>query len=454
MKLSEFKNRRVLILGLGLHGGGVGSAEFFAREGSKVVVTDLKSKDELATSLKKLSRFSNIKYVLGRHRKADVAAANLIIKNPGVPDDSPLLAFARRRGIPVKSDIEIFFEFCPAPIIGVTGTKGKSTTAAFMAEMLRMGGKNRVWLAGNIRKSALGILPRIRKNDFVILELSSFQLDSLAHSKKSPHIAVITNIFADHLNRYRSFKHYALSKSGIFRFQGKQDLLFISSGDHLLKKLSRTAGSHRMLVDETSVLKPFKSEIGRKFMPHELTSAALAISVARHLGIPIYAVKRAIAHFTPLPGRFEKVRTVNGVVFVNDTTATNPTAAIAALGAVAKKYSGGVVIIAGGSDKKLPSGKLAKAITQYAKAAVFLPGRATNQIKLHIAALKGKKLKPRDAKTMREAVRAAYAMAEKGDTVLLSPGAASFGLFKHEFDRGEQFVREVRSLSGKPRRVS
>ena len=444
----EFKRKRVLILGLGLHGGGAGAASFFARAGAVVTVTDLKSKAELAPTIKALKRFSNISYVLGRHRSQDIVNADFIVKNPGVPDDSPWLKIARAHCIPVLSDIEVFFKFSPAQIIGITGTKGKSTTAQLLAEILRSGGKKRgkkrVWLAGNIRKSALAILPKIHRGDIVVLELSSFQLDSLASSKMSPHIAMVTNIFPDHLNRYRNFRHYANSKAMIFRFQKKRDYLFLPKGDRFLKKLSDSARSQRIFVDAVKTLRPFRALTATKFFPHMASSLALAVAVGRRFGVNASAVRKSLKNFRPLSGRLETVRKVRGITFVNDTTATNPGAAEAALRAL-RSWTKGIVLIAGGSDKKLPSLEFAKAILKFTKAVVFLPGQGTEIIKAELKRLKAKG-SIRDAKTMVEAVRMAYGLAKSGDTVLLSPGAASFGLFQHEFDRGEQFVRAANGL--------
>ncbi|MBI2640135.1 MAG: UDP-N-acetylmuramoyl-L-alanine--D-glutamate ligase [Candidatus Sungbacteria bacterium] len=453
-----FRNKKVLILGLGLHGGGVGAASFFAKAGAKVLVADLKSRKELASSLAALRRYESISYVLGRHRRKDIVAADLIIKNPGVPDNSPWLVLARVNKIPVASDIEFFFSYCPAKIIGVTGTKGKSTTASLLAEFLRAGTKKRVWLAGNIRKSVFEILPQIRSDDHVVLELSSFQLDSLANSRMSPHIAVITNIFPDHLNRYKSFKHYAGSKMNIFRYQKKKDLIFIPRGDVFLEKITRGAVSRRVPVDVEKALRPYSSIIGKRFFSHQIPSVALAVAVSRRFGVSELIIRKVLGRFRQLPGRLERVRVLSGVTFVNDTTATNPGSATAALRVLRERNGGGIVLIAGGSDKKLPVKDFAIAICKFAKAVVFLPGEATQKMNLEIRnpvyakATAGKqksKIIVREAKTMKEAVAKAYALAEKRDTVLLSPGAASFGLFRNEFDRGDQFVKAVMRLAPK-----
>ena len=214
MRFKNFKNKKIVVMGLGLHGGGVGVARFFAKQGARVLVTDLRKKAELKESLEKLKDWP-IKYVLGKHRSEDFKNQDLIIKNPAVPNQSKYCQIAQRNGIPIETDIGLFFELCPAPIIGVTGTKGKSTTASLIAQILKSakGGKRpKVVLAGNIRTSVLDQLPRIKKNSRVVLELSSWQLEGLAKHKKSPHLAVMTNFKPDHLNRYQNLKEYFQAK--------------------------------------------------------------------------------------------------------------------------------------------------------------------------------------------------------------------------------------------------
>jgi len=215
-----FKNKKIVVMGLGLIGGGVGVAKFFARQGAKLLVTDLRTREELKPSLEKLKGLP-IRFVLRKHRKEDFIKADLIIKNPAVRSDSSYLKIAKSHKIPVKTDIEIFFDLCKGTIIGVTGTKGKSTTATLIYLFLKSKYPNTI-LAGNIGVSPLGILSKIKKEAKVVLELSSFELEDL---KKSPHIAVITTLFPDHLNRYKNFKEYIKAKKPIFKYQKQNDIL-------------------------------------------------------------------------------------------------------------------------------------------------------------------------------------------------------------------------------------
>lgn len=447
MDLTDFKNKKVLIMGLGLHGGGVGTAAFFSRLGSRVIVTDLKTRRELRPSIAKLRRFKNITYHLGGHRSADFTTVDYVVKGPGVPETSRFLTIARRIGTPILSDVEVFFRACPAPIIGVTGTKGKSTVTWLLGQFLKAA-KKRVWVGGNIRKSVLELLPRVKKGDRVVLELSSFQLDSLKNSRLAPHIAVITNIFPDHLNRYPSMRAYTASKANIFRYQKPDDYLFVNAQDPRSMRLARRAPSRVIRCNPKVTAGRFLRFLPAAVPSYHVPNLACAIAVAQHLGVGDRAIRNVFRRFRGMPGRVQRVRVVSGVSFVNDTTATNPTAAERAIREV-KRVIGkrGLYVIAGGSDKGLPLRDFVQALVRNAALVVFLPGTATAKMRLRVKRQK-LKIPVRDARTMREAVAVAYRNARRGDVVLLSPGAASFGLFKHEFDRGEQFVRAAKKLRG------
>jgi len=459
MEFSEdFKHKRVLIMGLGLHGGGAGAAAFFTAAGARVTVTDLKSRRELAPSIRKLARRRGIVYHLGGHRPEDFRNTDYVIKNPGVRDDSRFLKIARAAGTTILSDTEVFFRACLAPIIGITGTKGKSTTTWLIGEFLKQETRNkkqetRVWVGGNIRASMLEFLPWVRKRDAVVLELSSFQLDALRQSRMSPHIAVITNIFPDHLNRYPSMRAYALSKAGIFRFQKRGDYLFVNRDDVRLRRLTRRAPGRTVLVDVGRALRPFRGAVSPSVPAFHLPNIAFAVAVAKHCGVGDDAIRGVLKRFRGVPGRMEAVRTVRGVRYINDTTATNPTAALKAVRAVKRGIGKGrLFVLAGGFDKGLPVGAFCRALVEDAAAVVFLPGAATARMKSKITKHKfpihHKTQIPKivDARSMPGAVRVAYRNAKRGDAVLLSPGAASFGLFLHEFDRGDQFTRAVKAL--------
>jgi len=422
---------KILIFGLGLNGGGIGSAKFFSRQGAKVTVTDLKSKKALKNSLAELSSCSGIKYVLGRHRLTDFLTSDLIVKNPAIPWDNPYLKKARAKGITITTDTIIFFDRAPALIIGVTGTKGKSTTATLLAEILKKK-YQKVWLLGNIRESFLEQLLKIKTGDIVVAELSSFQLEDLAFIKKSPQIAVITNIFPDHLNRYASLKKYAKAKTNIFLYQKPENHLIINGNDKFLVKLVKNA----CLRGQAKAKKHFS---GKNLSPLEI-NIALAAEAAKIMGVPKKEIKETVENFHGVSGRQELIRKLKNRIFINDTTATNPTAVLVGLKFLAKKYRRPIILIAGGQNKNLDYKNLAQEINRKVKRLILLPGSATERIK--------KLLKNEfwEAGNMKEAVKKAYRASQAGDLILLSPGAASFNLFQNEFDRGEQFNNCVKNL--------
>lgn len=413
--MKSFKNKKVVIMGLGLLGGGVGAAEFFVKHGADVLVTDLKIKRQLKKSVDKLKGLP-IKFVLGKHRKEDFINADLIIRNPGVPRESKYLKIAKDNNIPVRTDIDIFFNLCSAPIIGITGTKGKSTVATLIYLFLKKK-YPKTFLAGNIGVSPLEILNKIDKESKVVLELSSFELEDL---KKSPHVAVITVLFPDHLNRYKDFKHYVNAKKSIFKYQDKNDILVLNNNDSETRKLY--------------------SEAKSKVYFFKGSNAAAAILVAELFRIPKDDIKEVLSNFKGVPHRQEFIASKNGVKYFNDTTATNPEAVIFAIETFRKRFpKSKIVLIAGGEDKKLSYKSLARSIEHNVDHVVLLPGTGSNKLKRNLD-------KFHSVKSMKQAVGKASSLAQRGDIVLLSPGAASFNLFENEFDRGNQFVKAVKRL--------
>lgn len=458
-------------MGLGLHGGGVETVKFLLKEDASVTVTDLRKRRDLAPSLKKLKKYKSIGYILGKHRKSDFLNCDIIVKNPGVAPDSPYLVFAKKHGIPVTTDVGIFFRRFPGKIIGITGTRGKSTAAYLIWRFLQKKIRGRVHLGGNIRKSVLPILAAAKKGDYAVLELSSFQLEDLSKERmhpvrspmrhrrignpdvpsgltsngmkrKSPEIAVITNILPDHLNWHKTFENYVRAKSYIFAFQRKGNYIFANTTDKTVRKMVRNSRSRVIYPVLPKKLRELvSSKIGKHYEP----VVSLALAVAKHLGVPQRNTLRELARFSGLPGREEEIAVRRGVHFINDTTATIPEAAIAALDRFGRT-AGNIVLIAGGSDKKLNFGTFIKKIRAHVKILILLPGLASEKIKKGLKTVNYEAQKIYKVRSMKEAVKMANRLAQKGDRVILSPGAASFGLFLNEFDRGDQFVKEVLQL--------
>lgn len=454
----DLRNLRVLLLGLGVNQGGLGVARFLKLHGAEVRVTDLQSAGQLAGPLAELGDL-DIGYTLGRHDKADFEWAEMVVRNPAVPRESPWLELARERGLPVEMEMTLFFRFCAAPIIGVTGTKGKTTTSSILASLLYQRWPDAV-LAGNMGRTALGQLDRVDPQVPVGLELSSFQLEAMDEQGLSPHIAVLTNISEDHLDRYTSFEEYAEVKASITRHQRTDDWLIVPHGDELIDRLTGDSVARRVSVGSFEAAgdyalwiaddrfsgrwngKPVDlGPVDRFLIPgqHNLQNALAASAAALAAGVAPAEIAAGLAGSTPVANRLETVANINDVTWINDTTATTPVAGIAALEAFAGRR---IILIAGGSSKNANLEPFADAIHQHAAHVLLLDGGATPGLmmllKLHESGgIEG----PFDA--MPAVVDRAAELAEPGDVVLLSPGCASFGMFRNEFHRGDEFRAAV-----------
>ncbi|MEA3272262.1 MAG: UDP-N-acetylmuramoyl-L-alanine--D-glutamate ligase, partial [Patescibacteria group bacterium] len=347
--IKNFKNKKVLIMGLGLYskGSGISAARFFVKQGARVTVTDLKKRRELTSSIKLLKDLK-IRYVLGKHSVKDFKEADLIIKNPAVRKESKYLKISKEWGIQVETDVSMFFKLCPADvkIIGVTGTRGKSTTCSLIYELCR--GLERlqfnVFLGGNIQNSPLNFLEKLNKESLVVLELSSWMLESL--QRKSPQIAVITNVMPDHLNTYKSMKEYIKAKALIFKYQNKDDVAVLNYDNKICREMGRGIKSRKIWFSlkrksSKSKLLKFSKLLGE----HNKYNVLAAITVAKIFKISDKTIKSVLKKFKGIPSRLEFVREVGGVRYYNDTTATTPDATLAGLRALKSKK---IVLIAGG----------------------------------------------------------------------------------------------------------
>ncbi len=437
-----FQNKKVLVMGLGLHGGGASVAKFFCNQGAEVLVTDLKNKEQLKESIKKLKGLK-IKYSLGGHKESDFISSDLIMKNPDVPNTSPYLEIARKNNVKIETDVSLFFKMSRHPlglfIIGVTGTKGKSTTASLICHLLKSKYK-RVFLAGNIGVSPLELLTKIKEGDKVILELSSFELENL---KQSPNIAVITNILPDHLNRYGSIEDYIEAKKSIFKYQKNKDVLILNNDDPIVHEFAKELRAKVYFFSVKEKPKSIRLERFKLFGSHNLSNLLAAIEVAKALRVTPKTIEKSLKSFKGVPGRQEFVREINGVKYFNDTTATMPEAVIVAINVFSEKFpKAKLIFICGGQNKGLKYNKLTTAIKEKVHGLIMLPGNASDKIKEGLLDYKS----VYEVFSMRQAVKKAKELSKVGDIVVLSPGAASFNLFKNEFDRGEQFVKAVKNL--------
>jgi UDP-N-acetylmuramoylalanine--D-glutamate ligase len=434
----DYAGRRALVMGLGVFGGGAGVARFLAERGARVTVTDLQPAERLAASIDTL-KGHDIRWVLGEHRESDFGEADLVVRNPAVPDASPYLAIARRHGAPVYMEMTLFFLECPPErVAGITGTKGKTTTTTLVGEMLKRAGRD-VVVAGNLRVSALEQLPRIGPQTDVVLELSSFQLEGLDAIQASPRHALITNLMADHLNRYPSLEDYFAAKRNVYRYQGPGGVLALNRDDPNSRPLAGDApGSVVWFGRDDDIPGAAQSRLRGE---HNRANMAAAAALAGALGVSRSDIAATLATFKGVPYRQELIREVRGVQFINDTAATTPDAVCAALAALDRP----AVLIAGGADKALEFDALVAAVRRPGSpvtAVVLLEGSATDKL----AAALGGSVAGRYS-SLEPAVEHAHRLARPGQAVLLSPGCASFGMFANEFDRGDQFNEIVRRLA-------
>ena len=440
-KFPKFKNKKVLILGLGLLGRGVKDAIFFAEQGAKVTVTDLKTKIELAESIKKLETFANISYTLGRHEEKDILEADLIIRNAGIPKNSKYLKLAFENNIPVDMDESLFAEYCPCPIIGITGTRGKSTTTTLIGKMLQsLYKKGTVYISGNLQGEAtLPLIKNVKKNDLVVLELSSWQLQGFGWKKISPEFSIFTNVYPDHMNSYKTMKEYVTDKKLIFKYQKKSDHCIINATNKYTKVLDKEIKSKLTWFSAKDVPKNWELKLLGK---HSRENVAATIALGKILDFQLDEMKESLVNFSGLEHRLEFVQEVNNINFINDTTSTTPISGIKALQSIKTP----IVLIAGGATKKLDLKLFAKEIVKRTKSVILLEGSATDELEKLIIDNKGKDLIFGRYDDFKKAIKHAYAISLADDTVLLSPGCASFGMFINEFDRGNQFKKIVKLL--------
>ncbi len=447
-------------MGLGLLGRGIGDVKFLLQAGARVTVTDLKTRKELKESINEIERFYRkirikrsksrnqnlriykINYVLGRHRAEDFENCDLVLKAAGVAKDSRYLVIARERKIPIAMDDSLFAVFCPCPIIGVTGTRGKTTTATLIAEILKSTGR-RVFLAGNIPGLAtLPLIKKVKKEDLVVLELSSWQLQGWAEERISPGVAVITNIYPDHLNYYHhSLAKYLADKKAIYRYQKAGDHLILNQNNPYSQKFSHEARGKVIWFSSKDLPGSWRPKI---LGEHNRENIAAAVKVGLLFKVPLKKIKLVVEKFWGVPGREEMIREFEGVKYFNDTTATMPEATLAALSTLVPAGRKNIILIAGGADKGLDFRSLARKIKSACRAVILFEGLATKKLEPLLADGHGPVIFK--VSGMGAAVARARRLARRGEIVLLSPAAASFDLFANEYDRGEQFKEAVFNL--------
>ena len=445
--------KRVLVMGLGLQGSGMAAARYAVQQGAIVRVTDMKPAAVLAPSMQALAGLP-IEFILGEHREED--------EDPELHDLVRGLA-QQEHGAQIEMEIALFFLACPGRIIGITGTRGKTTTTTLLYEMLRASGAPAV-LGGKVAGvETLSLLPQIHAETLVVLELSSWQLEGLAPHSLSPSVAVMTNISPDHLNTYSSMEEYAEAKANIFRHQSSHDLAVFNYDDPWIRRFAMEAQGQTWFSSvELGGYFP-RSPLHKDGLPshtiplafpttplagrHNQENIFLAATAARLLGIADEIIAETVRSFRGIAHRLEEVRVVHGVRFFNDSASTTPVAGRVGLEA----FDAPIVLVAGGNTKHLPLERWPSTIVERCRDVVLLSGSGTDEL---LPALHAEVQQRGISDPVRgvfgdfkQAMDAAVALTRSGDVLLFSPGFTSFGMFLNEFDRGDQFVAYVRTLT-------
>lgn len=459
------KGKKVLVMGLGLIGGGLTITKWLVKQNAHVTVTDLRSKNELRKSVVSLEKLP-ITWHLGKHIKKDFQEHDLIIQNPGVPSNSVYLDIARSHNIQILNEAGIFFLYARRPLIGITGTRGKSTTSTIVHALLKHRFKD-VLFAGNI-----GDIPmfdvidkaQIRSKSPIVLELSSWHVEGLRTIKKSPFVSVITNLMSDHLNRYPSKVAYHRSKMSIFTYQSSRDFAVFNYDNASSRRVSAHARSRLLWFSikplpknmsgvyiQKDTIYHVKNGKRSEIMPvstitlpgdHNVSNILSALLVAKLFNIPNKKLIQSISSLKALWGREQYVSSKKGITFYNDTTATNPEATIACIKTLPKP----LLLIIGGENKNLTYSELAHVLNREVYAIVLLPGSASTELYKELKKIRSRKIIIKKSRTLTHAFKSAVVLSKKGSTVALSPAAASFNMFKNEFERGKYYIKLVNAL--------
>ena len=458
----EFRDRRVTIIGLGKGRTTAGLARFLVGKGALVTIADPKPREELADGIARLGDIGEkVTFILGPSSDdSALADPDFVFVIPGIRPRSPTILRALSRGVPVLTEMALFFRLCRATIVGITGTKGKTTTTTIIERVLAPGPR-RVVVGGNIGTAVIQEVENLGPQDIVVLELSSFQLETIGHS---PHVAVVTNVLEDHIDHHGTRDAYIAAKRNIVAYQGPRDIAVLNLDDPATVALHTGAASevrgfsltlrprHGAHLDPSGELvlvsgdrRAVLCKASDLRVPgrHNVANALAAAIVGDVFDIPAEAIGRALREFEGVPRRLETVGEKDGVLWVNDSAATTPSATLTALAA----YDRPAVVILGGVSKGADFGELARVLARRARGAVLI-GRAADEIASAIAAADPRGgLAVRRAPTLDAAVAEARGLARPGDVVLLSPACASFDMFSSADERGEKFAAIVRSFA-------
>ncbi len=453
--------KRVLIIGFGRQGRSL--ARWLPTVGAKVIVND--GRDEKTLNLPQ-DEYAHVRFVLGDHPVSLVEEADIVCVSGGVPLELPLIQAAYKAGLTITNDAQLFMERCPAPVIGITGSAGKTTTTRLVGDIMQQSGF-RTWVGGNIGDVLLDVLPQIAPQDRVVMELSSFQLELMTNS---PQIAAVLNITPNHLDRHGTMENYTAAKANIIAHQRPDDMAILGyddAGSHALEEavcsqllwfsmrdmvadgafmagnrlivagLASPDGSPRVVCERSEI--PLRGD-------HNILNVLAAMAITGAAGVQPEAMREAICAFKPVPHRLETVRVLDGVTYINDSIATAPERTLAAL----RSFDEPLILLLGGADKDLPWDDVVKLAVHKARHIIVFGQKGHKRVADKVAEIANYILGAENmisyVPDLEGAVTMAHNLAQKGDVVLLSPGGTSFDAYVDFAERGEHFRRLVMAL--------
>ncbi len=444
--------KQVAVIGLGR--SGFAAARLLSVHGAHVVILDDKTPEKLSTWIEKIRDFGHVQLMLGGIDSTTVLSSDLVVTSPGVPFNHPALEAARDKGITVIGEMELAFGYCPASVAAITGTNGKTTTTTLLAAMINGGGHKAV-ACGNIGKAFAETVFELSSEDWAVLEVSSFQLETIEEFR--PRLASVLNVTPDHLDRHEGMQDYVETKGRIFENQKSEDVALLNASDKYTPILSSLVKSQLYLFGfpgTKGITKPGCFVMGDKIEllgrplitasdlkipgPHNLENACAAALMASFCGVSDPAIAKTLLEFTGVEHRLEAAGEINGVRFVNDSKGTNVDSVLKAL----ESFDRPIVLILGGRDKAGDFTRLAPLVKEKVTRIV-----AFGECKTKVVQQLSSAATVVEAGTLEETVNGAYVASEKGGVVLFSPGCASFDMFQNYEDRGRQFKAVVQKIA-------
>lgn len=454
----ELYGRAVSVVGIGVEN--VPLVRYLARAGAKVTARDQKLPDQLGRHYQELTSLP-VSVICGESYLEGIDKAEVIFLSPGIKRHLPEIEAARAGGAEITSQMALFLSLCPAGVAGITGSSGKTTTTTLIGKILDASGF-RVFVGGNIGRPLIEHVGEMSPDDWVVLELSSFQLEGL---RQSPHVALVTNVTPNHLDMHASMEEYIEAKAQIYRHQAPSDWLVLNHDNDVTRAMAQECRSQVAWFSRKAEVDRGAHLYGDRMMwvpgdgtpedvcspaevrlrgVHNLENVLAAVAVTGQCGASPHAMRQVATTFTGVPHRLELVGESAGVRYYNDSIATTPTRAAAGI----RAFDEPIVLIAGGYDKHLPFDEMAEAIVERVQGVVLI-GVTAPMIEgavLERLSATGRTVEIARAESFADAVVAASRMAHPGDVVLLSPGCASYDMFRNFEERGERFRSLVREL--------